>query len=158
MSLINDSRQWTIQTNWLSIISISHAAFCGSKQFCDGVEPFDSLIHSKLCRFRMGLIHIQTISRCPGASSKLMPEDYPFMQQLIHWTIREANITQITELPSAKCTYYANKVADTPSHRLNHLIPAQQSQVARLSECLPDRHVQQSHNSLYSSSLINILN
>ena len=154
MSVINDSRQWTIQANWLSIISVSHAAFCGSKQFCHGVELFDSLIHSKLCRFRMGLIHIQTILRCPGASSKLMPEDYLFMQQLIHWTIWEGQHHSNNWAPVSKMSPYANKVADTPSHRLNHLIPAQQSQVARLSECLPARRVQQPHTSLYSSSLL----
>ena len=52
--------------------------------------------------------------------------------------------------------YYATKVADTPSHRLNHLIAPQQSQVAKHKR-LTDRHVLRPRTSLYSKSLFSVL-
>ena len=71
--------------------------------------------------------------------------------------LAKANITRINELLSAKCIHYATKVANTPSHRLNHLIPPQQSQVAKHSKRLTDRRVLRPRTSLYSKSLFSVL-
>ena len=75
----------------------------------------------------------------------------------LHPVLQNKVFTRINELLSTICIHYATKVADTPSHRLNHLIPPQQSQVAKQSKRLTDRCVLRPRTSLYSKSLFSVL-
>ena len=76
---------------------------------------------------------------------------YPWINSYTE-RLANANITRINELLSSKCIHYATKVANAPSHRLDHLIPPQQLLVAKNSKRLTDRRVL-----LYSESLFSVL-